>query len=69
VKIQVEVFCVVTQYSDVVGYQRFGGSCCLHLQGEGDVHLHTERHSTLFAKAILFCLIRHVMYRAKMEAA
>jgi hypothetical protein len=29
-----EVFWAVTQYSDVVRYQRFGGPCCLHLQGE-----------------------------------
>jgi hypothetical protein len=29
----VEVFWVVTPCSDVVGYQRFGGTCCLHLQG------------------------------------
>jgi len=25
---------VVTPYSDMVGYQRFGGLCCLNLQGE-----------------------------------
>jgi hypothetical protein len=29
--IQVEVFWVVTPCSVVVGYQRFGGPCCLHL--------------------------------------
>jgi hypothetical protein len=28
---QIEVFCAVTQYSIVVGYQHFGGPCCLHL--------------------------------------
>jgi len=35
-KIQVEVFSVVTPYSVsvVVGYERFGDPCCLHLQGE-----------------------------------
>jgi hypothetical protein len=33
VKIQVEVFRVVTPCSVVVGYQRFGGPYCLHLQG------------------------------------
>jgi hypothetical protein len=32
--IQVVVFWVMTPCSDVVGYQRFGGPCCLHLQGE-----------------------------------
>jgi len=34
VKIQVEVFWVVTSCSDVVRYHRFGGFYCLHLQGE-----------------------------------
>jgi hypothetical protein len=29
VKIQVKDFLVVTPYSVVVGYQRFGGTCCL----------------------------------------
>jgi hypothetical protein len=32
--IQVVVFWVVTPCSDVIGYQRFGGPCCLHRQGE-----------------------------------
>jgi hypothetical protein len=32
--IQVVVFWVLTPFSDVVGYQRFGRPCCLHLQGE-----------------------------------
>jgi hypothetical protein len=31
---QVEVFWVVTPCYVVVGYQRFGGPCCLHLQGD-----------------------------------
>jgi len=34
VKIQVEVFWVVTPCSVVAGWQRFGGPCCRHLQGE-----------------------------------
>jgi len=34
VKIQVKVFLVVTQCSVAVGYQHFGGPCCLHLHGE-----------------------------------
>jgi hypothetical protein len=34
VKIQVDVFWVVTQCSVVVGYQHFRGLCRLHLQGE-----------------------------------
>jgi len=29
--LQVEVFCVGTQCSVVVGYQSFGDPCCLHL--------------------------------------
>jgi len=33
-KIQVVVFWVMTPYINVVGYQRFGGPCCLHLQYE-----------------------------------
>jgi len=32
-KIQVQVFWIVTPRSVAVGYQRFGGTCCLHLQG------------------------------------
>jgi hypothetical protein len=39
VKIQVEVFWVVMPCSVVAGYQRFGGPCCLHLQGTGDMKL------------------------------
>jgi len=33
-KVHVMVFWVVTPCSDVVGFQRFGGPCCLHPQGE-----------------------------------
>jgi len=32
---QVEIFWVIRPCSVVVGYQRFRGPCCLHLQGEG----------------------------------
>jgi hypothetical protein len=32
---QVQVFWVVTPCSVVVGYQRFAGLRCLHLQGDG----------------------------------
>jgi hypothetical protein len=31
--ISVVLFRVVTSYSDVVGYRRFGGPCCPHLYG------------------------------------
>jgi hypothetical protein len=41
-KIHVTVFWVVTLYSDVVGYHRFGGPCSLHLQGEVKVELSSE---------------------------
>jgi len=33
-KIQVEALWVMTPCSDVVGYQRFRGTCCLHFRGE-----------------------------------
>jgi hypothetical protein len=29
-----QVFWIMTPCSVVVGYQRFGGPCCLHLQGK-----------------------------------
>jgi len=32
--VQVKIFWVVTPCGVVVGYQRFGGPLCLHLQGE-----------------------------------
>jgi hypothetical protein len=35
VKIRVEFFCIVTLCSVVVGYQRFRGPGCLHLQEDG----------------------------------
>jgi hypothetical protein len=34
IKMQVMVFLVMTPCNAVVGYQRFEGPCCLHLQGE-----------------------------------
>jgi hypothetical protein len=34
VEVRVEVFCVVMPCIVEVGYQCFGGPCCLHLQGE-----------------------------------
>jgi len=33
VMFQVEILCVAISFSVVAGYQCFGGSCCLHLQG------------------------------------
>jgi hypothetical protein len=34
VKIHIQVFCIVTPSSDVVGYQHLEGPSCLHIQGE-----------------------------------
>jgi hypothetical protein len=34
VMFEVEVFSVLTPYRVLLGYQRFRGQCCLHLQGE-----------------------------------
>jgi hypothetical protein len=42
--LQVEVLWVVTPCSVMVGYQRFGRSCCHHLQGEVKSHHNTTRH-------------------------
>jgi hypothetical protein len=44
-KIQVEVFWVVRPCSDMVGYQCFGGPCCLYLLGEDGGN--TIRHHNL----------------------
>jgi hypothetical protein len=33
-KLQVVVLCVMTPRSDVVCYECFGGTCCLHRHGE-----------------------------------
>jgi hypothetical protein len=62
VKIQVEVLWVVTPCSDVVGYQRFEGPCCLHLQGEDgdeDRHLNFYRLEKFryYNKCLHYCFI------------
>jgi hypothetical protein len=33
-EIQVVVFWIMMPYSDVIGYQHFGGPCCFHLHPE-----------------------------------
>jgi len=45
VKIEVAVFWIVTCRSDVVGYQHFGGPCCLHLCFT--VHCHNPEECNL----------------------
>jgi hypothetical protein len=53
VKIQVEVFWVVTPCSVVVGYQCFGEPFCLHVQGE----VTYEGDTTAMAAAIFQCYL------------
>jgi len=36
--LKAEIFWAVKPCSVMVGYQRFGGPCCLHLQGEVNSH-------------------------------
>jgi hypothetical protein len=45
-KIQVVLFCVVTSCTDVVGYQRFGGPCCFHLQVDVTMQMETACSSS-----------------------
>jgi len=59
-RIQIEVFWIVTPYGAMVGYQHFWGLCCLHLQGEMN-----ER-----TPGIYICPPSSVIYiTLKMEAA
>jgi len=44
VKIQVQIFWVVTPCSVAVGYRRCGGPCCLHLSWRHDIT--TQKTST-----------------------
>jgi hypothetical protein len=55
VKIQVVVFRVVTPRSVAVGYQCFGGLCCLHLH---DVRFHNHKQCTLNPSRGLDALFR-----------
>jgi len=43
-EIHVTVFWITTPRSYVVGYRRFGGPCCLHLQS---VHIHPDEEGTM----------------------
>jgi len=58
VKFQVELFWVVTPFSFVVGYQRFGSPCCLYLQGEVTTttlhHVTTQKASTWTYDILIF---------------
>jgi hypothetical protein len=48
---QVMVFWVITLWKDAVGYQRFGGPCCLHLESEVNGARGGGVHSTLKMEA------------------
>jgi hypothetical protein len=50
----VEVFWVVMPCSDVVAEQRFGGPCCLHLQGHNPEDLGLKLFYTLFRTTCYF---------------
>jgi len=65
VTIQVEVFCVVTQCSVMAGYQRFGGSCCLHLQGEVGHGITTQKTSTCFIYSVIRFFMQKQFKRIK----
>jgi hypothetical protein len=54
VQIQV-VFWVVTPYSFAVGYQRFGGPCCLHLQGEMKMEVERSFKTLVSYRNITLC--------------
>jgi hypothetical protein len=43
---QVVVFWVATPCSDVVGYRRFEGHCCVHLQGETSYDITESLHAS-----------------------
>jgi hypothetical protein len=47
--IQVEAFWVMAPRSVVVGYERFTGPCCLHLQGEDPEELDLKNTATFLA--------------------
>jgi len=53
---QVEIFWVVTLYIVVVGYHRFGGPSCLHLQGILPLSPQAVYFNTLFNIAPHLCL-------------
>jgi hypothetical protein len=58
-KIQVVVFWVVTPCSHSVGYQHFGGLCCLSLQGEV-VHILLHPKLEVFTAMkiqVVFCVV------------
>jgi hypothetical protein len=49
----VDVFWVVTPSSGAVGYQRFGGTCCLHLQ----IEMNTSEDG---GRKVLYILSHHL---------
>jgi len=50
------VFWVATLFSNVVGYHRFGGQCCLHLQGCMKVYL--SDYQILHGASCQHCLVK-----------
>jgi len=55
---EVEVFWIVMLYSDV-GYQCFGGLCCLHLQGKTVASCITSLHNITTQKTMNLNLLQH----------
>jgi hypothetical protein len=58
VKIQVEVFWVVTPCSVVVGYRRFGGPCCIHLCCRV-ICMHCTHSSLLISLSLYILNVHH----------
>jgi len=68
VNIEVEVFWVVTPCNVVVGYQRFRGPCCLHLQGEdGGVTIQTASPWVQACYSGHHCLHYYLLSRGKWD--
>jgi len=58
-KIQVVVFCFVTPCSDVVGYQRFWGPYCFHIQSKTFIYTTSPHRGTRLEPAMISCSIHH----------
>jgi hypothetical protein len=62
VSIHVEIFWVLEPFSVVVGYQRFGESCCLHLHNEdaGSV-FQCDEHVTKYKTISVLALLQYIL--------